>query len=714
MCCFRLLSLIPLFWAAVSVLRSQTAGEMASSVTIIRDTYGVPHIYGPTDASVVFGMMYAQAEDNFWQIEEDYIRVLGRSAELYGSSQAGRDAVIRSFEPWRLAQEEYARAEPGVRALYDAFAAGINYYLERHPQVRPRLLTRFEPWYILAFPYSSAAGRVDFAALNITLTTAARNKARTLFAYRPEPAARRAAAGEGSNMWAIGPSRSVSGHPMLFINPHVSFLGGGQRYEAHLESEEGLHVSGFAILGTPYLRSAHNRDLGWSHTDSGEDAGDVYLESFDDPNRPLAYRYGDGYRMATEWYEPVGILTGGRIQTAWFRLRKTHHGPAFRLASGQWIAVRSADVDLPGLFEQRWAMAKARSFEEFQAAMAQARIVGSNTMYADRFGNIYYLHGNAIPRRSMQFDWTGPVDGRDPATEWQGYHAIEDLPQLLNPASGFLQNCNSSPSVTTSAGNPPADAYPAYMGTERDNLRAEQSRCLLTSREQFDFEDWSRMAFDTYVLAAEKNLPALFDLFDQLRQEDPARAAGIADVVEELRAWDRRSRIDSVPMTLFDRWDRLVTTLKGTPDPYLKVTALEQARTALEEAFGTWRVPWGEVNRLQRVHTSGTLEPYAEGRPSVPVAGGRPGLGIIFAFNTTTPAGQSRSYGVSGDSYISVIEFGEQVLARSLLVSGQSADPTSPHFFDQADLYSQGRFKPAWFDRAEVEANAERIYRPVD
>ncbi len=714
---FRLLQLIVLLPAIPPVVGAETAEELARSVTIIRDTYGVPHIYGPTDASVVFGMMYAQAEDNFWQLEEDYIRALGRSAELYGPSLAGRDAVIRSFEPWRLAQEEYARTEPAVRALYDAFAAGINYFLARNPHVRPRLLMRFEPWYILAFAYAAASSRVDFNTLNITLQTAAARRRGPLplrFEIWPGAASQRAVAGEGSNMWAVAPSRSTNGHAMLFINPHVAFLGGGQRYEAHLESDEGLHASGFAILGTPYLRAGHNRDLGWSHTDSAEDAGDLYLESFDDPWRPLAYRYGDGYRIATEWIEEIGVLTGGKVQTTRFRMRKTHHGPAFRLASGQWVAVRSADVDRPGLFEQRWAMAKAHSFEEFHAAMARATIIGSNTVYADRFGNIYYLHGNAIPRRSTQFDWTRPVDGSNPETEWQGYHDIEELPQVLNPPSGFVQNCNSSPSVTTTEGNPPADAYPAYMGTEGDNLRAEQSRRLLSSQEQFDFETWSRMALDTYVLAAEKNLPALFDAVAQLEQENAARAAAIAEAVNELRAWDGRSRIESVAMTLFDRWDRRVSALISSSDPYLKVTALEQAMAALEGDFGTWRTPWGEVNRLERVHTSGTLESYAEWKQSVPVAGARSSLGIIFAFNTTTPAGQRVAYGVSGDSYVAVVEFGEQVTARSLLVSGQSADPASPHFFDQAGLYSEGRFKPAWFDRADVEAHAERVYSPAN
>jgi penicillin amidase len=677
---------------------------MAASVTIHRDTYGVPHIYGPTDASVVFGLMYAQAEDNFWQIEETYIGALARRSEVYGSASIGYDAVVRAFEPERRAREEYNNASPEIQAICDAFAAGLNYYLQRNPQVRPRLIRRFEPWHILASHYSVAPGRVPFNSLNITLTTLGTEPA-TLRLVEDLPTPR-----EGSNMWVIGPSKSASGSPMLFINPHVSFFGNGQRYEAHLESGEGLHISGFAALGTPYIRAGHNRDLGWSHTDSGGDVADIYVETFDDRSNPLAYRYGTNYRTATEWTEEIPVMNGARLVISRVRLRKTHHGPVFRAADGRWLSIRAADLERPGLLEQRLAMAKARSLEEFRAALSQAKIVGSNIIYADRAGNVFYLHGNAIPKRSTSFDWTVTVDGSDPETEWHGFHDIADLPQLLNPPSGFIQNCNSTPFLASAEGNPDRGNYPGYMGTEGDNLRAEQSRRILLARDKFDFDDWSRVALDTHVLRAGRVLPALFDLYQQL---EGARAERLTEAMAELRKWDHVSRTDSVAMTLYDRWDLRVAELnRQSQDRFAPIAALEDAIVRLESSFGTWRVAWGEVNRLQRVHTSGTLEPFSDTLPSVPSPGARPAHGIIFAFNVTTPAGQSRSYGTAGDSYIGVVEFSEVPRGRSLLVFGQSADPLSPHYFDQAPLYSEARFKPAWFERSEVEANTERSYHP--
>jgi penicillin amidase len=457
------LILVSLYLSGNNTFAADKATEnLARSVTIYRDTFGVPHIYGRRDESVVFGLMYAQAEDNFWQLEEDHINKLGRVAEVYGQSRLAGDLMARLFETNKRAQDEYKSLSPAMRKLCDAYAAGINYYLERHPEVRPRLIQRYEPWFALI------TGAPSVASLGITM-----QEVRDLFKDLPAAPVPSASPGEsieaeGSNMWAISPRKSQSGQALLFINPHVGFFGGGQRYEAHLRSNQGLNISGFSMLGSPYIWTGHNENLGWSHTNTGADSTDVYIETFDDAKNPLRYAYGNDYRNAVEWTEEIPVSNQGNVETKRFTFRKTHHGYVVGLRAGKSLAVSAASMEVGGkLFEQKWAMARARNLAEFKSAMARRSLTGSNTMYADDKGNIFYIHGNAMPRRSTRFDWSKPVDGANPETDWRGLHELNELPQVLNPSSGWIQNCNSTPFLTSSVNNPDRAKYPVYMAPDR-------------------------------------------------------------------------------------------------------------------------------------------------------------------------------------------------------------------------------------------------------
>ncbi|HXG85684.1 MAG TPA: penicillin acylase family protein [Pyrinomonadaceae bacterium] len=706
---------------------AQTSKNLARSVTIYRDSFGVPHIYGRTDASVVFGLMYAQSEDNFWQLEEDHINKLGRASEIYGESRLAGDLTARLFETSKRAQDEYKSLSPSMRRLCDAYAAGLNYYLERNPTVRPRLINRFEPWFVLI------TGAPSLASLGITT-----QESRTLFRELPATPQNQSSgesADEGSNVWAVSPKKSRSGHALLFINPHVGFFGGGQRYEAHLHSGQGLNISGFAMLGSPYIWSGHNEALGWSHTNTGADSTDVFVETFDNPQNPLAYRYGGNYRSAVEWTDEIRVNNQGKMETKRFTFRKTHHGPVVALRAGKSLAVSAASIEVGGrLLEQKWAMARARNLGEFKSAMVQRRLTGSNTMYADRRGNIFYLHGNAMPRRSTRFDWTKPVDGGNPETDWRGLHELSELPQVLNPSSGWIQNCNSTPFLTSSTDNPDRSKFPVYMAPDLDTPRAQRSRRILASKEKFTFDEWARASLDTRVLLAETLVPELVSIWEKLRQSDTAKASKLSEPIAALKSWDYDSRIDSAATTLFmlyfeqlqrvnrERITRQADDSQPLPTPLgeqlnkidaaTKTAAFERVLNELQSDFGKWQIAWGEINRLQRIYTSGTREKFDDEKPSVPVAGASGLAGTLFTFNTRRDAGQKRRYGTGGNSYLAVVEFSPRVRARSLLVFGQSADPQSPHFFDQAELYSKQQYKPAWFDLKEIKRNLEREYHP--
>jgi acyl-homoserine-lactone acylase len=702
------------------------AEKIARSVTIYRDTYGVPHIYGPTDASCVFGYIYAQAEDNFWQIEDTFIRALGRASEVYGDRTLADDMLNRALEIPRLAKAEYDRVNGRERELSQALVDGLNYFLARNPQVKPRLISKFEAWQTFAttrflvyqqFIYGKSGVKVDeiktaVQALDPSGAAGSTTGSLNIPLYGlDEPEIEPIV---GSNMWAITPSRSTSGRALLFINPHQPFFGPGQWYEGHIHSDEGWNLSGASFFGSPHPTIGHNEHLGWSHTVNDPDIVDVFIEKFDHAKNPLAYRYGDDYRTATEWTDTIGVKTAKGVEPRSFKFRKTHHGPIVAVREGKPLSIKLAKLEDGGSGYQRYKMGKAKSLAEFKAAVSGGAVPMFNVMYADRDGNIFYAYNGAVPRRPTKFDWSKPVDGSNPEAEWNGYHKFDELPQLTNPKTGFMQNCNQTPFTTTAEGNPVKESFPAYMTRESDNARARISRRILSTHEKFSFDDWARAGLDTTVLESETQIPELVEEWNKLKGKDSARAAKLDEAIAELKAWNHVSTIDSKPMTLFALWFERMARLRAQKvnDNWLRIRALEEVTSDLIRDFGTWRVAWGEVNRLQRIQSGGELETFSDERPSLPIAGAPGPVGIVNNFYTRPVAGQKRRYGVAGTSFVSVVEFGPQVQARSLLVFGQSADPKSPHHFDQAQLYSKKEFKPAWFTLPEIKANSKRVYHP--
>ncbi len=726
------LALLLVVWPVVPVSRSESMVVVWSAetarVTIHRDEWGVPHIYGPTDASVVFGAAYAQAEDNWWQVEDNFVRAIGRGAELYGEDALLDDYLARGLEISRRSIEEYERAPARLRRLYDAYAAGFNHFLETHPDVERRVLEQVEPWYTLAlirFKYHHNE-YLGYAGLRRPQSQRALERARVgetrqdedagvvsaralpSLAWPPNVLSPNGERALGSNEWAVAGSRTASGYPMLLINPHVSFFGLSTYTEVHLVSDEGLVFSGLTRFGfmLPYM--GNSDFLGWAYTDNYGDHSDLYLEEID--SDAGTYRYGDGRRELTSWLETINVRMDNGLEPREFRFSKTHHGPILGLTDGDRpLAVRLAKLDEGGWFEQWYGMMLARSLDEWRASVALLNVPYMNTTYADRDGNILYIYNHAIPRRSLDYDWSQPVDGTDPATEWQGYHALDELPQFLNPASGYLQNTNSDPFLATDGIDVGREDFPAYMvGGETDNRRAQNSRRVLRELNNLTLEDFARAVLNTRLIAADEWLDVLFAAFEDLERDDPAAAASLAGPIAALREWDREAAKGSVPTTLFVLWangfnpDRVTQT-----DRWLAELALVVER--LEEGWGTWEVPWGEINRIQRPDAAGLL-PFDDALPSLPVAGAPGWLGSVFTFHARPAEGGKRHYGQHGNSFVKVVEFAPTVRARSIFVFGQSGDPASPHYFDQAELYSASSFKPAWFSREDVEAHAERTY----
>ena len=600
---------------------------------------------------------------------------------------------------------------PRTRELCDAVANGLNFYLARNPAVKPRLITHFEPWYVLAL--------VRFKRYADAFSDLTDIDQKELLLAPPSTAP-----AKESNVWAIGPEKSTAGHAMLFINPHDPFLGVSQFYEGHLHSEDGWDLSGATFFGWPFPHLGHNRYLGWSQTNNVPNIASVYEEVFDDPAHSLAYRYGSGYRTAIEWTDEIKIKTSSGFSTRKLILRKTHHGPIVAIRNDKLLAVKLAKLEEGGILDEMYEMGKARSFAEFKKAMARLALPFLNTIYADREGNIFFVYNEALARRSTKFDWTKPVDGSNPETEWQGYHSLDELPQMSNPRSGFLESCNSSPFLVTAGDNLVQSNYPAYMigAGDTDTARSRRSQDLLLGKAKFTFDEWSRAAFDTRIRAADVEMPLLITDWEALQQSDPSRAASLAAPLSELRNWDHVSTTSSVAMALFSQW-HLEAHRQAYEPPYptveagdltkgvTRMGALEAAVGDLEHDFGTWHVAWGDVNRLQRITAE---ETYSDNKPSLAVAGASGSLGVIFDFETDNSdvKGQKNRYGWFGDSFVSVVEFAPEVRARSVLVFGESGDPKSPHYFDQAQLYAQGEFKTAWFTLKEIKAHLERSYHP--
>ena len=472
----------------------------AKGITIIRDDWGIPHVYGKTDADVVFGVMYAQAEDDFNRVETNFINSMGRLAEAEGEKEIYRDLRMKLFIDPDEMKATYQKSPAWLKSLMDAWADGLNYYLHTHPSVKPRVITQFEPWMALTFSEGSIGG--DIERVNLTQLEAlygdAAKKQTHLTPLLPDDTRLAQAVARipaesvqyveptGSNGIAIAPSNTTDKHALLLINPHTSFFF---RAEAQMVSEEGLNAYGALTWGQFFVYQGFNDRAGWMHTSSGVDNIDEYLETIEKKGDSLFYKYGTEERPITTSKIVVPYKTDSGMAKKEFTIYRTHHGPIVRAADGKWISVRLMQEPLKAL-TQSYSRTKATSYKAFRESMDLHTNSSNNTIYADADGSIAYFHSNFIPKRDPKFDWTKPVDGSDPATEWEAPLSIDE--SAWPPQSGervALQH--EQLAVDGRRRQQPEDAISSRCmssGTARIRAASTPSRCSRTRKTS----RWSR------------------------------------------------------------------------------------------------------------------------------------------------------------------------------------------------------------------------------
>ncbi|MEG3086937.1 penicillin acylase family protein [Sphingomonas sp. PB4P5] len=712
-----LLGLVVLSTAASAAERSPAAN--LRDVTIARDAFGIAHVRGRSDADAVFGMMYAQAEDDFPRIEHNYLAAMGRLAEAEGGPALWADLRQRLFLDLDALQADYRRSPAWLRALMDAWAGGLNHYLATHPTVRPKRITNFEPWMALAFSEGSIGGDiergVDLAALE-TFYGGSNSAAPPRLAD-----AGRLVEPKGSNGIAIGPSRSASGYPLLWINPHTSFFF---RAEQQVTSAQGLDVYGAATWGQFFVYQGFNKHLGWMHTSSGVDTIDEFAVEVARRGGRLSYRYGRAWRPIRQRIVALGVRQpDGTIATRRFTVLATHHGPIIRQENGRWIAVAMLNRPRAAL-EQSYLRTRAGSLADYLAVSDRKANASNNTILAAADGTIAYLHPQFVPIRDDRFDYTRPVDGSDPETDWHGLHALKDLPQVLRPATGWVVNTNNAPWTAAGVDSPKAADFPRYMDLLGDNPRGDHATALLSRGELFSPQSLMRTAFDSFLPLFDQQIPRLQKGFDALPPRDALRRR-LAAPLALLTGWDRRWGTESEATTLAVHWGEALWASEGPKAAaanvpifaYLatrtadgdRVAALDAAVTRMQRDLGSWRVAWGRINRFQR--HDGAIAPHFDDRaPSLPIGFTSGNFGSLAAFGVDRQPGQRCLYGTSGNSFVAVVEFGPIVRAWAVSAGGESGDPASPHFDDQARRYAGGDLRPIILD----SARAGRPYHPGD
>jgi acyl-homoserine lactone acylase PvdQ len=718
--------------SSANVAQAQTASSTeiarwqarARNVQIIRDDWGIAHVHGKTDADAVFGMVYAQAEDDFNRVEVNYLNSIGRMAEAEGEAALYTDLRQQLFMNPDELKVLYRQSPVWLRRLMDAFADGLNFYLHTHPETKPRVLTRFEPWMALTFTEGSIGGdieRINTRALrdfygNQSMGLAPASNDLGILTPDPddEPT--------GSNGIAIAPANTLRGNALLLINPHTSFFF---RSELQMTSDEGLNAYGAVTWGQIFIYQGFNEQAGWMHTSSGVDNIDEFLETVTERDGQVFYEHGGSeYPVRTRTLD-LAYRTDAGMARKKFEVYYTRHGPVVRRQGEQWVSISLMHDPVNALI-QSYIRTKADDLETFMESMGRHTNSSNNTLYADADGNIAYLHSNFIPRRDNSLDWTSPVDGSDPATEWGEPLRIDETPNVINPPNGWVFNTNDAPWMAAGSNSPRKSDFPTYVERGGPNARGVHATMLLEGRNDFTLESVVAAAYDSYLTWFIEPIPALLGAWDRLSANNSLKD-GLKNEIATLRGWDLRWSVDSVPTALAVFWGtRVQRDLNSAAqkagmagDDYIQSAAageflletLSDASRQLTEDFGTWQTPWGDINRFQRL-TGDIVQPFDDSKPSIPVGFTSSRFGSLASFGARAYPQTKKWYGTNGNSFVAVVEFADRVRALAVTAGGESGDPDSAHFNDQAERYATGDLREVYFYPEQLRGHTERKYQP--
>ncbi len=700
--------------------------QRAEKITIVRDDWGIAHVYGKTDADAVFGMVYAQAEDDFNRVETNYLNSMGRLAEAEGESKVYQDLRMKLFISTDAMKAQYAASPAWLKALMDGFADGLNYFLLKHPEVKPLVIKRFEPWMALSFTEGSIGGDIERIRLDDLKAFYGKNAAAAHASTRRSRGSGLLPLNEdseprGSNGVAVAPSNTANKHALLLINPHTSFFF---RSELQMVSEEGLNAYGAVTWGQFFIYQGFNERAGWMHTSSGVDAVDEYLETVTKKGTGFVYKFGSEQRPVTASEIVVPYKTASGMAEKKFTVYRTHHGPIIREENGKWVAVRLMQEPVKALM-QSYSRTKAKNYKAYRETMELKANSSNNTIFADADGDIAYFHGNYIPKRDTRFDFTKPVDGSNPATDWQGLLSIDESPTLLNPRSGWLYNTNNWPWSAAGMSSPKRSDYPVYVESGGESARGLHAIRVLENTKNFTLESLVAAAYDSYLPWFEKTIPALVKAWDAA-PAGPMKA-DLAEQIALLRKWDYRWGVTSVPTSLAVFWGEDIqrrvasdakqaklsvedfVSSKAAPEVLLQ--ALSAASTKLASDFGSWKTAWGDINRFQRL-TADMVHPFNDAGASIPVGFTSAVWGSLASFGARAYPGTKKWYGTSGNSFVAVVEFGDRVRAKAVTAGGESGQVGNRHFNDQAKRYSTGDLRDVYFYREQLKGHTEREYHP--
>ncbi len=693
--------------------------QTAQNVTIIRDNWGIPHVYGKTDADAVFGLLYAQCEDDFSRVEMNYIDKLGRLSEVYGEKDLYQDVYTRLVIDSADAVHDYENSPAWLKSLLDAFADGINYFLYTHKNAHPLLLQYFKPWYALMWTDGSigAISTGNITSRDVEALYTNTDAPVTTFADVMKENT------DGSNGFAVSPFKTADGHAILYINPHVIFYF---RPEVHMISQQGLDAYGAVTWGQFFIYQGFNEHCGWMHTSSDVDVSDMYAEDIISKNGKLYYRFDDSLHEVQQKQMHFYIKEKDGVTERTITAYYTHHGPVMAKRNGKYISVRCNNRSMDGLV-QSWERSKTTGLKDFEKVMEIRGNTSNNTVFADDKGNIAYWHGDFVPKRDTQYNWSQVQDGTTSATDWKGLHTINEIVHIINPKTGFIQNCNSTPFTVSGNSSPEKKDYPKYMAPDGENFRALNAAALLAKGRGYTLDKMIAAGYNRHLTAFEILMPALVKAYKDNGNNYP----GIKDAMHLLSSWDYNVDTGSVATTLAVTWaERLSPSIArvyidegemdqvqatkyfashATADQLLQ--ALQGALDFLQQRFGSWNIAWGNINRYQRI-SDDIRNVYDETKPSFAVPFVSSTWGMIPAYNSRYNNVNKYRYGVSGNSFICAVEFGKTIKAKSLLAGGDSGDPSSPHFFDEGKMYAEGKFKDVLFYKKDVLKHAEKTYHP--